>query len=155
MRTLLCGLRSPALARRVRVIFLDDEQRGRAFDLRAAARFRAALPTRGGIGRILTGNFHARNNPGSLAAQLRRLGIPARTVTVSAPVAETWMCAGRPSRCGAQRSNVNFCSNDAQAGRGLRWYPAADPRFQWDYCLSMPRLTPSAPAMAPGGSTPS
>ena len=60
------------------------------------------------------------------------------------------MCAGQPMRCGAQHSTVNFCSNDTAAREGLHWYPSTNPRFPWDYCLSMPRLTPSPPAMTPG-----
>lgn len=147
MRDLLCGLRAPALARRVRIAFLDDEQRGDDFDRRAAARFRRVLAESDGIGMILTGNFHSRNNPGSLAAELRRLGANVRTVTVSAPVAETWVCTGQPSTCGARRTNINFCSGDPADGRDPRWQPVADPRFAWDYCLSLPRLTPSLPAM--------
>jgi hypothetical protein len=148
MRGLLCALRAPPLARRVRVVFLDDDVRGEDFDRRAAARFRSVLAARGGIGMILTGNFHARNNPGSLAAELRRSGAAVHTATVSAPAAETWLCSGDRGTCGPRRPNINFCSNGAAASREARWHAISDPRFQWDYCLSVPRLTPSLPAMA-------
>lgn len=146
MRDLLCWLKSSP---RFRVVFLDDEERGDDFDRRAAVRFRDVLKARHGIGLILTGNFHARNDAGSLAAHLRRLGTTVRTVTVSAPVAETWICSNEQGSCGARRANINFCSNDPDDAVELRWHTIADPRFRWDYCLSFPRLTPSAPAMAP------
>lgn len=147
MRALLCALRAPSLANRIRIVFLDDDIRGMEFDRRAASRFREVLAARGGIGMILTGNFHARNNAGSLGAHLRTLGATVRTVTVSAPVADTWTCSGQTGACGPQRSNINFCSNGPGAIRELRWQGISNPRFQWDYCLSMPRLTPSLPAM--------
>ena len=149
MRALLCALRAPSLAQRVRVVFLDDDVRGDNFDRTAAARFRQVLAGRGGIGLILTGNFHARNNAGSLAAHLRLFNVSVRTATISAAVAETWMCAGRPSTCGAQRASVNFCSSEPSDRADLRWYRIEDARFNWDYCVSLPRLTPSAPAREP------
>ena len=147
MRDLLCALRRPQFARRVRVVFLDDEERGAEFDRRAAARFRQVLSDGAGIGLILTGSFHARNNAGSLATQLRELGATVQTVVVSAPVADVWQCSGQAHSCGVRHPNINFCSNGPVAARELHWFPAADPRFAWAYCLSMPRLTPSLPAM--------
>lgn len=148
MRALLCALRAPSLAERVRIVFLDDDVRGEDFDRKAASRVREVLAARGGSGMVLTGNFHARNNAGSLAAHLRTLGATVRTVTVSAPVAETWSCSGQTGGCGVRRSTINFCSRDPADVRELRWYRVSDPRFQWDYCLSLPRLTPSPPALA-------
>ena len=144
MRELLCALQ---LHHRVRIVFLDDEERGADFDRRAAARFRQVLTAGRGVGMILTGNFHARNDAGSLAAHLRRLGATVRTATVSAPVAETWICSGERGTCGAQRAAINFCSSDPADASELHWYTISDARFRWDYCVSFPRLTPSPPAV--------
>lgn len=148
MRGLLCALQ---VSHRYRIVYLDDEERGEDFDRRAAERFREALTANHGIGLILTGNFHARNNAGSLAAHLRGLGAVVHTVTVSAPAADTWICSGQTGACGVHRSTINFCSSDPADRLELRWRSVQIPGFQWDYCLSMPRLTPSEPAMAIGG----
>jgi hypothetical protein len=77
------------------------------------------------------------------------LDLAVRTVTVSSASAETWVCTGSPASCGVRRTNIDFCSGDpADAGR-TRYYPSPDPRFAWDYCLSMPALTASLPASTP------
>lgn len=149
MRALICGLRDRSLSRRVRVVFLDAVVRGDDFDARAARRFREAWSGRSSVGLILTGNYHARNNEGSLASHLRRLGLRVRTVTVSSASAETWVCAGSPASCGVRRTNINFCSGDPADARRTGWYPSPDPRFAWDYCLSIPALTASLPASTP------
>ncbi|HYI47546.1 MAG TPA: hypothetical protein VEX35_03690 [Allosphingosinicella sp.] len=152
MRALLCGLRDPSLARRVRVVYLDDLERGRDFDARAARRFLEASSGRHSHGLILTGNYHSRNNEGSLAWHLRQLGFDVRTVTVSSASAETWVCTGRPSSCGVRTSNINFCSGDPADARRTRWYSNPGPRFAWDFCLSLPALTASPPALSPPAS---
>jgi hypothetical protein len=149
MRALICALRDRSLSRRVRVVFLDDVVRGGDFDAQAARRFREASSRRSSVGLILTGNYHSRNNGGSMAWHLRRLGLGVRTVTISSASAETWTCAGRPVSCGARTSNINFCSRDPADARRMRWHPSPDPRFAWDYCLSMPALTVSLPALTP------
>jgi hypothetical protein len=149
MRALICGLRDRSLSRRVRVVFLDAAVRRDDFDARAARRFRAAWSGRSSVGLILTGNYHSRNNEGSLASHLRRLGLAVRTVTVSSASAETWVCTGSPASCGVRRTNINFCSGDPADARRTRYYPSPDPRFAWDYCLSMPALTASLPASTP------
>ena len=149
MRALICGLRHRSLSRRVRVVFLDAAVRGDDFDAQAARRFREAWSGRSSVGLILTGNYHSRNNEGSLASHLRRLGLGVRTVTISSASAETWVCAGSPASCGVRRTNVNFCSGDPADARRTRYYPSPDPRFAWDYCLSMPALTASLPASTP------
>jgi hypothetical protein len=152
MRALICGLRDRSLSRRVRVVYLADPVRGGDFDARAARRFLEASSGRPSAGLILTGNYHSRNNEGSLAWHLRRLGADVRTVTVSSASAETWVCAGRPSSCGVRTSNINFCSRDPADARRIRWHPSPDPRFAWDLCLSLPALTASPPALSPPAS---
>jgi hypothetical protein len=146
MRTLICGLRDRSLSRQVRIVFLDNSVRGANFDEEAARRFRQAFARQPRTGLILTGNYHSRNNEGSLAAHLRRLGSSVRTATVSSASAETWICSGEPISCGARPSNINFCSRDPAAAEAIRWHPVADPRFAWNLCLSLPRLTASPPA---------
>jgi hypothetical protein len=152
MRALICGLRDRPLARRVRILYLDDLARGADFGARAARRFLEASSGRHSVGLILTGNYHSRNNEGSLAWHLRRLGFDVRTVTVSSASAETWVCTGRPSSCGVRTTNINFCSRDPADARRIRWHTNPDPRFAWDLCLSMPALTASPPAISPPAS---
>jgi hypothetical protein len=146
MRKLVCALSSAPLARRVQIVFLDDEKRGDHFDELAAARFDKAIGRRRAAGFILTGNYHARNVAGSLAQHLRATKRAVTTATVSSPAAETWICSGEPSTCGSKVSNINFCSQEPEDRRTLRWVHIGDPRFPWDYCLSVPSLSPSPPA---------
>lgn len=149
MRALVCALREPRLARRIDLVHLDDETRGDDFDVLAAARFRERLVRRGGIGLILTGSYHARNVEGSMAAELRRFGSVVHTAIVSSPAVETWHCTA--AGCGPAAARLNFCSRFPEAAAAARWIPLGQPGVPWDYCWSLPRLTPSPPASSPDG----
>ena len=144
MRALICDLRA---MRRVSLIFLDDSSRLDDFDRAAAERFKQAYLSRPIPGLILTGSYHARNNQGSLAAELRRLGLTVRTVVVSTSGGQAWYCA-QDRRCGPRPAQINFCSLARPPAEGPRWVVIADPRFVWDTCLSLPPVTPSPPAAA-------
>jgi hypothetical protein len=145
MRDLVCALRQGSTARRTEIVFLDEETRGDRFDEVAAARFRERLARRPAVGLILTGSFHARSAPGSLAANLRQAGTVVHSVVVSSPAAETWYCTDAGG-CGAAAANVNFCSRFPEAGSASRWFAVPQASPAWDHCWSMPRLTPSPPA---------
>jgi len=145
MRDLICALRARSLARRVRIVFLDDPGRRQGFDAPAAERFSAAFTGRPAVGLILTGSYHARNVDGALAFHLRRLGLSVRTVMTSAPAGEAWYC-GADRSCGVQQARVNFCSEPGQAAGRTPWTAIPDRRFVWDLCLSFPRLSASPPA---------
>jgi hypothetical protein len=146
MRELVCALRSGSLSRRVRVVFLDDN-RGRQddFDARAAELFRRAMLRRPAAGLILTGSYHARNAPGSLASHLRALGQTVDTLVVSAPAGEAWFCADGGA-CGRNPVRINFCSQRPGGAERPRWFRVASAGAPWDQCLSIPRVTPSPPA---------
>jgi hypothetical protein len=148
MRDLVCELRSLARSRRVRLVYLDDEgERGSDFDARAAARFHNAARRRPSAGLILAGSFHTRNANGTIAYHLRALGTEVDTVVVSAPRGAAWHCTDGGA-CGPTDVRLNFCSQRPPTAERVYWYAVRTQGAQWNYCLSVPRLTPSAPAAA-------
>lgn len=148
MRDLVCELRSLARSRRVRLVYLDEEgERGSDFDARAAARFHNAVRRRPSAGLILAGSFHTRNSNGTIAYHLRALGAEVDTVVISAPRGTAWHCTDGGG-CGPTDVRLNFCSQRPPTAERVYWYAVPTQGAQWDYCLSLPRLTASAPAAA-------
>lgn len=143
MHDLICGAERLAKRRRIKVVFLDDRSSGKPFDTDAAGIFVDALKaTPNAPGVILTGNFHARNSPGSLTSSIRSLGVRAVSVTQSTGFAgaTAWQCTA--AGCGAGAVSLQFCKGSGPSAP-IEWMPSADGR--WDKCLSFPRLSASPP----------
>lgn len=143
MRELVCDAEKLTRRRKVTVLFLDDRSSGKPFDQNAAGKFVDALkanPNAAGV--ILTGNFHARNSPGSLTSNIRALGVQAVSVTqaTTSESAVAWQCSG--GTCGEKPVSLGFCKASGPS-TPIEWMPSEDGR--WDRCLSFPRLTASPP----------
>lgn len=96
---------------------------------------------------LLTGNFHARLTPKTLASQLKEAGFSVTTMTASSPDAVAWACHSKGS-CGPQPVKVQFCPS----GTAVQLLKGPEAGFganaPWDNCLSFPTLTSSPPAQA-------
>lgn len=147
MHDLVCGAQKLAKRRRITVVFLDDRSSGKPFDTNAASKFVDVLKaTPNAAGVILTGNFHARNSPGSLTANIRALGVQVVSATQSTGFAGStaWQCT--TAGCGAGPISLQFCGGSGSSAP-IKWMSNADGR--WDKCLSFPRLSASPPFDGP------
>lgn len=143
MHNLVCGVERLAERRRITMVFLDDRSSGKPYDVDAASKFADALkaaPKATGV--ILTGNFHARNSPGSLTSNIRAAGVRVVSATQSTDFegSTAWQCT--TAGCGAHPVSLQFCDGSGPSAP-IEWMPSAD--SCWDKCLSFPRLSASPP----------
>lgn len=148
MRDLVCRLIDRALEDRITFVGLDGGHRDqRAYAERSFERLSEAIagqPDAAVI--VLTGNFHSRNVPGSLADRLRAVNLEVTTATIIGLHYEAWYCdgTGRDS-CGLKAGVTSYCG-DTEADANPTWKLPPASSFPWDRCVVFDRLTSSEPA---------
>ena len=112
MRRLVCSLRKHVARGRVRLLYLRPSF-ARAFDSYAAEAIKADLAEHGLPFLLLTGNYHARNDPSSIVGMLKGSGLQVIALTASSPDAETWSCTREG--CGRGPAQMAFCGGQPSA----------------------------------------
>ena len=144
MLAALCKIRANAKRHDSEFLLIDDRSATQRTFYDSAA---AAISEKLDSGKfdnaiVLTGNFHARNGEGHLAAALATRGKRVVTATASAPSGSAWQC--KDSGCGEHKISLKFCEDTG--GDQPNWTADVPAGRRWDRCITFPTLTASYPA---------